>query len=442
METIGVVGANCRDISSSVLAQLTIPKEERVERLPAIAQEIGVTELLYLATCNRVEIAFKGDGTTTVDEYRRRIFGVLAGRTPRAGEAGRSLHAWGGEGAVEHLFLVTAGFDSAQVGEHEIRAQVREARMMARKAGVSGTLIDFIVTKALRVALKVHQQVAQPGERVSLADIALEHLMDRLHRTPGRAALVGVSPMTRHCGRVLTDRGEPVLVVNRTPEAGKSLAEEIHSGYQSLAEFRSRPAAVEAVLVATGSPDILLGRPELEKLAARTRSGEPPLVVDMSVPANTDRKAAESVGTTLIDMDDILAEAGVDRDRRLVDLAPAREIVDQSLLQLRHELAERLMSPIIAQLNQRYRETAMEGIKRLLSKELESVGEKEQEALCRWAEVIARRFAHIPIMGLRQMAAEFGAPAVKSFLDASGEKFLPDESQVFEQLEELAGTEA
>lgn len=441
METIGVVGANCRDIKSETLARLTIPKSDRVERLPGLKQEIGVSELLYLATCNRVEVAFKGDGTTTMNEYRRRIFKALAGRAPQRGEAERTLHAWVGEGAAEHLFLVTAGLDSAQAGEQEIRAQVREALTAAREAKVSGTLIDFVVTKALRVALKVHQKVPMPGRRSSLADIAVEHLIDRLHRTPGRIALVGVSPMTRHCGHVLSGQADSILVVNRTTESGEQLAREIRGEFQSLGQFRSAPRAVEAVLMATGSPDILLGRPQLEKLAARTLSGEPPLVIDMSVPPNTDREAARATHTEFIDMDGILAEAGADRDDRLIDLAPAREIIDESLARLRRELAERLISPIIAQLHQRYQETAVEGVTRLFKKELSGFNEEEQEAVRRWAQVLARRFAHIPVMGLREMAADFGAPAVKKFLDASGEDLFPEERQIFDRLEDLVGVE-
>ncbi len=140
-------------------------------------------------------------------------------------------------------------------------------------------------------------------------------------------------------------------------------------------------------------------------------------------------------------MDAILAEAGADRDQRLANLAPAREMIDESLDRFRKEMAEQLISPILAQINQRYRETAVEGVKRLFKKELKAIDEAEQEVLCRWAEVIARRFAHVPIMGLRQMASEFGAPAVRAFLDASGENLFPERSQLLERLEELNGSE-
>lgn len=441
MQNIGIVGANCRSQSSEFLAHLTVPKSERATKLPELARRIGVKEIVYVATCNRVEVAFKGDGVTGMPEYRRRVFETLTGRESRPGEAERKLRAWVGEGAVEHLFLVAAGLDSAQLGEHEVRNQIREALMTAREAGVSGTLLDYLVTEALKVALQVQHRIATTGRRVSLADIAVEYLLDRLHRTPGRIALVGVSPMTRHCGLLLAERGESLLVVNRTPEVAEKLARELKCEHRSLEAFLSRPDAIEALLVATGASDVLLGRAELERIAARSPSGEPPLVVDMAVPPNTDRAAAQAVGVTVVDMDGILAEAGADRDQRLVDLAPAREFVDERLAELRKGIAERLMSPVIARLNQRYRETAVEGVRRLFDRELKGFDEVEREVVLRWAEVIARRFAHIPIKGLRGLAREFGAPAVNTFLAASGEDLFVQSPELLDRLEELADME-
>ena len=39
---------------------------------------------------------------------------------------------------------------------------------------------------------------------------------------------------------------------------------------------------------------------------------------------------------------------------------------------------------------------------------------------------MARRFAHIPTMGIRALATDYGAPAVRTFLQASGEDLYND----------------
>src|SRR5512135_3779161 len=108
MHRISVVGASWRHSHADALAAFTIPREEREERVAGLAQALGVSELLYLATCNRVEVAFAG-AAPPLHHCRRTIFAELAGRSPREGEAEHALRAWQGEGAAEHLFVVTAG---------------------------------------------------------------------------------------------------------------------------------------------------------------------------------------------------------------------------------------------------------------------------------------------------------------------------------------------
>ena len=66
MHRIGVVGISWRHRRSDVLGAFTIPREEREERVPKLAATTGVRELVYLATCNRVEIAFAIDGATPI----------------------------------------------------------------------------------------------------------------------------------------------------------------------------------------------------------------------------------------------------------------------------------------------------------------------------------------------------------------------------------------
>ena len=109
MHRIGVVGLSGGSAARPLLAEMTIPRDSRVERLPALRDRAGVQELVYLATCGRVEVAFATDGNVSFDACRRRVFEALTGREPHAGEAEHALRAWHGEGAAEHLFVVASG---------------------------------------------------------------------------------------------------------------------------------------------------------------------------------------------------------------------------------------------------------------------------------------------------------------------------------------------
>ena len=416
MDRIGVIGIPWRKGGPEALARFTIPVDERPRRLPEIAREAGVHELVYLATCNRVEIAFATDGRTPLAAFRPRLFTALERRAPYPGEAERAFHAWAGEGAVEHLFVVAAGLDSARAGETEIAGQVRGALDLARGLGLSGPRLSLVFEEALRVAALVHRRTAVSEGHVSLAGIAIDHLKERLDRTGGAYALVGVSPMTIKCGKAMTETPWPAVVVNRTLERAEEFAREIGGTAVALDEFRRRPAAVEALVLATASPEPVLRRAELERIAARTPSGEPPLVIDLAVPPDVDPADARSAGVPRLGMEEVIAEAESNRSERLLELADARALIDESLVELRRTMADRMLGPLLGALQRRYRQTAAEAVERLFKKELAHLSDQDRETILAWAALLARRFAHVPSLGLKGLAYEGGVPAVEAFL--------------------------
>jgi glutamyl-tRNA reductase len=419
MQRIGVVGTCWRQRRNSLIAEMTIAREARVQRLPWLREQAGVRELVYLATCGRVEVAFATDGTVSFDACRRRVFEALTGREPHAGEAEHAMRAWHGEGAAEHLFVVASGLDSARVGESEIAGQVRDALADAQAAGTVGPRLERVFTEALRVARRVKPMTEGRIGTVSLAQIAERHAAERALRTHGAVAVIGVSTMSEQCARALAGRGLRVLVVNRTLARAEALAREVGGEARDLEAFRAAPDAVEAVVLATGASEPVLGRAELERIAARTPSGEPPLVIDLGIPPNVAPSVAEAADVPRIGMDRISEEASGDRDRLLLDFADARAVIDDALVEFRKQTAERLVGPVIAQLRLSYRRTAIEGVDRLLSKSMPGLTEAERETLRRWAETLANRLAHVPSIGLRDLAFAVGPSAVEAFFESS-----------------------
>ena len=416
MHRLGVVGISWRHADAGTIASFTIAREDRDTRLAALAAQLGVAELVYLATCNRVEVAFATDGHTPLAAIRRRAFAALQGREPRAGEAEHTLRAWQGEGAAEHLFLVAAGLESARVGESEVTGQLREAIDDARRRGLLGPHLEMFFTEAIKVAKKVRPMTEGRIGRVSLAQIAQRTALERLARTAGPLAVVGVSPMTEQCARGLAAEGVPVVVVNRTLARAETLAAEVRGTARALEAFRGDPDPVEVLILATGSKEPVFGRADLERIAARTPSAEAPLVIDLAIPPNVTPEDAIAADVPRIGMDEVTLAAAGDRERVIGEFADARAIVDASLTELRRQMAERLIGPMIADLHRRYRHTAMEGVERLFQKDLAALGEAEREAVRRWAETLARRFAHVPSVGLRDLVFEAGPAAVEAFL--------------------------
>ncbi len=243
------------------------------------------SEQLVLHTCHRVE-----------------KLGLLAdGREPDLPPGTRRLT---GTAAVERIFLIAGGFDSAVVGEEQILGQVREAYRQAHESGASGTVLSELMRRAIRFGRRVRSE-ARPGGDRSLADRGARWLLDRIPAEPApRALVIGTGEMGRRMAELLADGGVTVTVASRhLPRAERLAGSLAGSGHAAVAldAALSRPLAFEAVAVAVRDAACVLAPEHL--------TGTPPHVVDLSAPRTVSAAAAALLGERLLDLDGLGAAA-------------------------------------------------------------------------------------------------------------------------------------
>lgn len=421
MHRIGVVGLSYRHAGIDDVARLAIPKGELEGRLPALREALGVSELLYLGTCNRVELVFAAQGGESAGDLRQPALEQLTGRPAPQGQASRLLRAWAGESALEHVLLLACGLDSAQAGEREIATQLRGAWEAARAAGTSGPMLDRLMGEALGMANRVQRLHAGTGA-ASLADLAAARVLEHLSGAPGTVALIGVSPMTRRCGLALHRAGVPLLIVNRTLAPAAELAESLGARAVTLELFREQPEVIAALVLAAGGGAVLDAH-SLQLLAEsaarapqeRPRRAGAPLAVDFGVPPNIDPEEAVRAGITRVGMSDLVQEVQQRRVTELLRLAPVRAAIDDRLARLRDEMATRAIGPHLAQLRGAFERIAADELERALTEELRELAPDQREAVRQLTSRLAHRLAHLPISGMRAAASHASPEVIDSF---------------------------
>ncbi len=409
MHRIGIVGVSYRHASAGQVAQFAVPKDALAHRLAVLREALQGAEVLYLSTCNRVEIIYATAAAAT--DRRGAVFRALTGREPVNGEATAALRAWTGEAAVEHLLLVACGMDSAQAGEQDIYVQLRAAWQAARAAGVAGPLLDRLLSEAMNMARQAHRITTHDAP--SMADLAIARVLQYLEaRPPGPVGLVGVSPMTRRCGLQLRARGVAVTVINRTLDTAQELATELGASAVSLQAFREDPQAqgCSVLICASGAADPVIDREVLVKLAHSR-----PLLMDFGLPPNVDVDAARMLDFTRVGMDDLVQTARDGRVEHLLRLAPVRAAIDSHLARLRSELAARAIGPQLAQLRDDFERITAGEVDRLLRDVLQDLDAGQRDQVSVWARTLAHRLAHLPLSGLRAAAEHAGPEATEAF---------------------------
>ena len=415
LEDFGIVGISWRQQGSEALASYALDADAP-QRLQRFAEHAGLAELAYLETCNRVELIFRRVPGGPRRDVRPAALELLTGHSPQPGAAQRTLKAWQGEGACEHLFLVAAGLDSAALGEADVAGQVRACQEQAGQWGLSGPGLALLFDEALRIAAAVRADTRLGAGSVSLAELAIAHVRSRLRRTPGPVALIGVAAMSERAARALAEDGAPLFIVNRSVPRAQALAARLGARPLGLDDFRQAPPQVEAVFASTGAKTHLLAEGELRTLAARAPSGQAPLCVDMAAPANIDAAACARLGIPRIGMDEIVREAERNRSARLAEAAEARALVDAALPRLRQRFSERWHGALFAAVQEHYQHIASASAARLEKRLPRGLSDEEREVALNWASSLARQLAHLPIAGLKGLVRHAPQGSLDAFL--------------------------
>src|SRR5699024_9197649 len=77
------------------------------------------------------------------------------------------------DGAIEHLFRVSAGLDSMILGETQILGQIREAFFTAQNVKTTGTIFNELFKQAVTFSKRAHKETAIGEHAVSVSYAAV-----------------------------------------------------------------------------------------------------------------------------------------------------------------------------------------------------------------------------------------------------------------------------
>src|SRR6187551_253084 len=137
MQNIHIIAITHRNFDIAEIGRFHLSDEHRAEVLDRTKNSCGLSELMYLSTCNRVEfilITNKVVDTKFIGEFFTAFFGPEEKRSIE--DATNKSAVFSGEHALRHIFNVAASLDSLVVGEREIITQVRKAYDESRALGI------------------------------------------------------------------------------------------------------------------------------------------------------------------------------------------------------------------------------------------------------------------------------------------------------------------
>jgi glutamyl-tRNA reductase len=425
-------GVSHRSAPVSVLEQLSTDESEQVKIVDRLMQSPLVTEAMVLSTCNRVEVyavvdAFHG-GLSAIGQ-------VLAEQSGMSlGDLTKYAYVRYSEAAVEHLFAVASGLDSAVVGEQQVLGQVRRAYAAAEANRTVGRVLHELAQRALAVGKRVHSETGIDAAGASVVSVALGMADVKLGGLKGKTAVVvGAGAMGALSAAHLTRAGiRDIHVVNRSLPRAQRLARKIReSGAAaealSLDRLASALADADVVVSCTGAVRPVVSLADVHNALAATRRYEadlPLVICDLGMPRDVDPAVAGLPGVWVVDMDRVQREPSA--RAAAADAEAARHLVAAEVAT--YLAGERMaeVTPTVTALRQRAADVVEAELLRL-DHRLPGLESTQRDEVARTVRRVVDKLLHAPTVRIKQLAS---APGGDSYAEALRELFELDQTAV------------
>jgi glutamyl-tRNA reductase len=350
--SVVVIGLNHRTAPLDLLERMTIGDGQLSKALHDLATRENISEALVLSTCNRTEVYAVAERFHGAYSDIRGFLADFSFLPPE--DFSDHLYVHYDSAAASHLMSVTAGLDSAVLGESEIQGQIKVAWERARDEGVAGPTLNLLLRHALEAGKRARTETGIARSIASVSQAAVVMAAERLGGIDGAHVLVlGAGEMGEGMAVALAGAGaSDVAVANRTSGRAHELAARVGGRPVPLLDVPDELSRVDVLLTSTGSQAPLVEKGDVAPVMA-TRPDRPLLIVDIAVPRDVDPAVAEVDGVTLLDMDDVraFAAAGVAGRRR--EVAAVEVILADELERYLGASSAREVAPMIVALRQR-----------------------------------------------------------------------------------------
>ena len=420
--SVVVIGLNHRSTPLELLERMTIGDAALTKALHDLTSREDVSEAVVLSTCNRTEIYAVAERFHAAYADIRDFLAETAFLAPE--DFSDHLYVHYDAPAVAHLFAVSAGLDSAVLGESEILGQVKSAWDAAREEGAAGAVLNLLFRHAIEAGKRARTDTDIARHTTSVASAAVAMASGRLGELAGRRVLVlGAGDMGEAMVLGLAKAGAAdIALANRTWERAVELAARVDGRPVQLADVPAALEDVDLLLSSTGAASPLLEVDDLRGIVA-ARAGRPLLIVDIAVPRDIDPAIGELDGVTLLDMDDLRAFADIGTAARKGEVAAVQSLLDEELERYLGATSAREVAPMIVALRERAEEVRQAELDRYRARldGLEPVQRDAVEALTRG---ILGKLLHDPSIALKDAA---GSPRGDRLVNALRELFALDD---------------
>lgn len=398
---IGVIGTSIWQQNLSLLEKLTVDRNERGEVLNELKRGLGIDELIYLSTCNRVEFIYSRSGESNASQLLHKLLDFFFRRNKSISFFPNDFFHFTGKEAITHIFRTVSSLESMVMGENQITGQFKEAHAESLNSGLAGPVLNRLAQEALLVAKKVKSQTMISEGALSVASLAADEIKLSLEGIDHPiVAIIGSGPMQRKMATYVNDKLLGALIfISRTAERAQKLAEEYGGSGISLEEFKADPPECDAIVSSTAASEPVFNSGFLGKLNHRNKAT---VCVDLAIPRDFSTDFIDHDKINYIDIQYLKSKNQGNLRQKFIEAGKANAIIRDSINAYLTDTVELHLRPIFRECFDESMEQAKKMMQELFDNRITGLSEKDEELILK---TVAKAIGHSTFGPIKKISA-------------------------------------
>ncbi|MEI6021668.1 MAG: glutamyl-tRNA reductase [Bacteroidota bacterium] len=403
MENFKVIAFTHKSLQLDLIGKLHLSPDEQNTVLEALKLNFGFNEMLFLSTCNRVELFIKTDLDLDLNLIKAICSFINSRFTPEElNEIASQSAVFVGPKAVEHVLKVASSLESLVVGEREIITQIRKAYEFCHQIGTTGDFLRLLINHTIETAKEIFTNTNIAKNPVSVASLAYRALREQGIKNDARILFVG----SGQTNTVLASYFQKhqygnFTVFNRSLSNAEKLAKVLHGKAFELNHIQKFDEGFDVLVVCTSSSETIITPDIYQSLLNNETSKK--IIIDLGIPANVDANVAAQSQVNYIDITSLKAQAEANLQLRKAEIYRCDEIIQQKILAFDALYAERRIELAFGQIPKQVKAFKDLAMNEVFAKELNSLDANSKEVLDKVLSYMEKKYNAVAIKTAKEV---------------------------------------
>lgn len=405
LENLQIIALTHKNLPLDLIGKFHVSEENQEKQLGDLKIKLNLEELLFICTCNRVEIVMYSKNNFNQSFISKVLKSITTAEDSEIEEASDGAETFLGLEAARHLFKVASSIDSMVIGEREIITQVRNSYERCRNFNLTGDNIRLVIRKTIEIAKEIYTKTSISRKPVSVVSLAYHKLLDFNVGLDARFLIIGAGQTNKTMTRFLKKHGfKNFHIFNRSIQNAEKLAVEIKGIPHALDQLENFQEGFDVLITCTGSVETVVTKEIYSNLVNGDSNQK--IIIDLSVPINFEASINDQFNIKLINVKELKKTADLNILERSKDLNFCEEIIEQGIVDFSIMRKERDLEVAMQQIPEKVREISDTALNSVFAKDIAKLDENSIEVLNKVVKYLEKKYISVPIKMAKEILSK------------------------------------